>query len=186
MIIVVEPNIRLLVIGMDVSTAIDERRSIRSYRSENIPEDAIAKILHAGQMAPSAGNLQGREFIIVRNPDTRRMIRDAALGQEFIAEAPVCIVVCANLPRTKRRYGKRAELYVIQDTSASVMNMMLQACELGLGTCWVGAFEEQAVRDALGIPADVRPVAILPIGVPDEAPAAPPRLGKEIEHFEHW
>ncbi|MGA9141624.1 MAG: nitroreductase family protein [Methanocella sp.] len=170
----------------DVSTAIDGRRSVRSYRSEHVPDEAVAKILHAAHMAPSAGNLQGREFIVVRDPGTKSMISDAALRQRFIEEAPVCIVVCTNLPRTKRKYGKRAELYVVQYTSASMMNMMLQACELGLGTCWVGAFDEHAVAEALGIPGDIRPVVILPIGVPDESPQAPPRLGKEIEHFEHW
>lgn len=170
----------------DVSTAIEGRRSIRSYRSEAVSDEAMAKILHAGQMAPSAGNLQGREFIVIRDTNTKRMISDAALRQRFIEDAPVCIVVCTNLPRTKRKYGKRAELYVVQDTSASVMNMMLQACELGLGTCWVGAFDEHQVAEALGIPGDIRPVAILPVGVPDETPEAPPRLGKQIEHSEHW
>lgn len=170
----------------DVSTAIEGRRSIRSYRSDTVPDEAVAKMLYAGQMAPSAGNLQGREFVVVRDQHIKRMISDAALRQRFIEEAPVCIVVCTNLPRSKRKYGKRAELYVIQDTSASVMNMMLQACELELGTCWVGAFDENAVSEILGLPGDIRPVAILPVGVPDETPEAPPRLGKEIEHFEHW
>ncbi|OPY26068.1 MAG: nitroreductase A [Methanocella sp. PtaU1.Bin125] len=171
---------------MDVSTAIEGRRSIRSYRGDAVPDDALAKILYAAQMAPSAGNLQGREFIVVRDPQTKRMISDAALKQRFIEEAPVCIVTCTNLPRTKRKYGKRADLYVVQDAAASVMSMMLQAFALGLGTCWVGAFDENAVARALGLPAEVRPVAIMPLGVPDEAPEAPPRLGKQIEHHERW
>lgn len=171
---------------MEVTDAINGRRSIRKYKGAEVTDEQIGKILRAGHMAPSAGNLQGREFIVIRSPGMRERICQAALGQRFIEEAPACIVVCANLPRTRRRYGKRAELYVIQDTAASVTNMMLQAVELGLGTCWVGAFDERAVSEALGIPAEIRPVAILPVGVPDETPSAPQRLGREIEHFEHW
>ena len=170
----------------EVSDAITGRRSIRSYRNDQLTEDQIGKILLAGQMAPSAGNLQGREFIVVKDAETRHRLSDAALRQRFIDEAPVCIVVCTNLPRTKQRYGKRAELYVVQDTSASVMNMMLQATDLGLGTCWVGAFDEDEVAKILGVPEGIRPVAILPVGVPDEVPEAPPRLDKKIEHYEHW
>jgi nitroreductase len=170
----------------EVSDAIKGRRSIRSYRKDPVTEDQIGRILQAGQMAPSAGNLQGREFIVVKDPQTRHRLSDAALRQWFIDEAPVCIVVCTNLPRTKQLYGKRAELYVVQDTAASVMNMMLQACDLGLGTCWVGAFDEAEVAKILGVPEGIRPVAMLPVGVPDETPEARPRLGKEIEHYEQW
>jgi hypothetical protein len=168
-----------------VSDAITGRRSIRSFRNAAVTDEQIGKILLAGQLAPSAGNLQGREFIVVRDTDTRHSLSDAALRQRFIGEAPVCIVVCTNLQRTKQKYGKRAELYVVQDTSASVMNMMLQACDLGLGTCWVGAFDEGEVAQVLGVPEGIRPVALLPIGVPDETPEARPRLGKQIEHYEH-
>lgn len=169
-----------------VSEAIKGRRSIRSFKNDAVTDEQIGKILLAGQMAPSAGNLQGREFIVVRDAVTRHNLSDAALRQRFIDEAPACIVVCTNLPRTKQKYGKRAELYVVQDTSASVMNMMLQACDLGLGTCWVGAFDEGEVAKILGVPEGIRPVAIMPVGVPDEAPDARPRLGKQIEHYEHW
>jgi len=170
----------------EVKDAIAGRRSIRSYRSDPVTNEQLEKILLAGQLAPSAGNLQGREFIVVRDDHTRHLIADAALRQRFIEEAPLCIVVCTNLPRTKQRYGKRADLYVVQDTSASVMCMMLQAVDLGLGTCWVGAFDEGAVAKILQLPDGIRPVAILPVGAPDEAPEARPRLGKQIEHFEKW
>lgn len=172
---------------MEVSQAIEERRSIRRYRAEPVPPEHVEKILQAGHRAPSAGNLQGREFVIVRDLNTRHLLCRAALGQRFIEEAPVSIIVCTNLPRTRLRYGKRAELYVLQDTSASVANMMLQAVDLGLGTCWVGAFDEKEVSNILGLPGEIRPVAILPIGFPDEVSSeGPPRMGKAIEHYEHW
>src|SRR5271157_5081485 len=111
-------------------------------------------------MAPSAGNLQGRDFIIIKDQAMRDKLRAAALGQRFIAEAPVCIVVCANFSRTSARYGKRAELYSVQDSAASIMNMMLMAQDLGLGTCWVGAFNEKEVTELLAIPSGVRPEGI--------------------------
>jgi hypothetical protein len=179
-------DIKIVGDSMEVSEAIEVRRSIRRYRGDEVPGEYVDKILHAGHMAPSAGNLQGREFVVVRDAATRRQICRAALGQQFIEEAPVCIVVCTNLPRTQRRYGKRAELYVVQDASASAMSMMLQAVDLGLGTCWVGAFDENEVAKALALPEGIRPVAILPVGFPDEIAVAPPRLGGQIEHYERW
>ncbi len=171
---------------MEVADAIDLRRSIRSYVDKEVSEGMINSILHAGHMAPSAGNLQGRDFIIVKDSAMRGMLCNAALNQAFIMQAPVCIVVCANIRRTATRYGKRAELYAVQDSAASIMNMMLLAQDLGLGTCWVGAFNEQAVTELLDIPQGVRPVALLPIGYPDESPEVRPRMGKSIEHQEKW
>lgn len=171
---------------MEVSEAIGSRRSIRRYKKDDVPPEYVDRIILAGQLAPSAGNLQGREFVIVRDSATRESLSEAALKQRSIRDAPVCIVVCTNLPRTKSKYGSRADLYVVQDTAASVMNMMLQAVDLGLGTCWVGAFEENRVSEILKLPQGIRPVAIIPIGVPDEVPDMPARLGAEIVHYERW
>lgn len=171
---------------MDVREAIKGRRSIRRYTPQEVPDAALREVLDAGHMAPSAGNMQGRDFIIVKDPEIKSAICAAALGQTFIEEAPVCIVVCANFKRSKRRYGQRSSLYAIQDADIATTNMMLMAHSLGLGTCWVGAFDENAVSKILGIPADVRPVAILPLGYPYETNEAPPRLGEKIEHKERW
>jgi len=171
---------------MEVAEAIELRRSVRSYLDREVPDGMITAILHAGHMAPSAGNLQGREFIIIQDKAMRERLSNAALRQRFIAEAPVCIVVCTNFNRTSARYGKRAELYTVQDSSASIMNMMLMAQDLGLGTCWVGAFNEKEVTEILDIPSGVRPVALLSIGYPDDSHMAPPRLGKSIEHWGKW
>ena len=171
---------------MEVADAIERRRSVRSYTDREIPDGMLKAMLHAGQMAPSAGNMQGRDFIIVKDRDLRGSISRAALGQRFILEAPVCIVVCANVARSSSRYGKRGELYAIQDSAASVMNMMLLAQDLGLGTCWVGAFNEQAVAQLLNIPQGVRPVALIPVGYPDETPEVPQRMGEKIEHWGRW
>jgi nitroreductase len=171
---------------MEVADAIESRRSIRRYREKEVPEGMLKAILRAGQMAPSAGNMQGRDFMIVKDRDTREMISHAALGQRFLAEAPVCVVVCANVARSSSRYGKRGELYAVQDSAASAMNMMLMAQDLGLGTCWVGAFNEKALSELLDIPQGVRPVALIPVGYPDESPDVPPRMGEKIEHWGKW
>lgn len=171
---------------MDIFEAIEQRRSIRSYRPDEVPVDMIKSILHAGHMAPSAGNLQGREFIIVRDSKTREKVYEHALRQPFIKEAPCCIIACANIERSSSKYGSRGDLYAVQDATAAVMNMMLEAHNLGLGTCWVGAFNEKGIVDLFSLPYGIRPVAIMPLGYPDEQPYAPPRLNEKIEHWDGW
>ena len=173
---------------MDVFEAIRGRRSIRSYKSDPVPEEDLRKILEAAIHAPSAGNLQSWEFIIVRDEDRKNALAKAAYGQMFIAEAPIVIVVCANIDRTSWRYGKRGEtLYCIQDTATAIMNMMLAAHALGYGTCWIGAFDEEKARKIVGLPKHVRPVAIIPLGKPDEQPSMPSRLPlSEVVHLEKY
>lgn len=166
--------------------AIKNRRSIRKFKEKKVSESDIQTLLHVAHMAPSAGNLQAREFITVSSEEGRRDLASAALDQEFVREAPVVIVVCANTTRSESRYMARGTLYAIQDATASVMNILLAAHSLGLGTCWVGAFDERGVVSLLNLPEHVRPIALIPIGYPDEAPTPPPRLGNEIEHQEKW
>ena len=171
---------------MELSEAIEQRRSVRSYRKDAVPEGMVKSILRAGHLAPSAGNLQGRDFIIVTDDAVKQKLCEAALNQRFIVEAPVCIVVCANMDRSRQKYRQKGELYAIQDASISVMNMMLQAVDLGLGTCWVGAFDDRRVIDIFKLPMGVFPIALLPIGYPDEEPPARPRLNEQIEHWGKW
>ncbi|MDI6888517.1 MAG: nitroreductase family protein [Methanocellales archaeon] len=166
--------------------AIKNRRSIRKFKEKKVSESDIRTLIHAAHMAPSAGNLQAREFIIVSSEEGRRDLASAALNQEFVREAPAVIVVCANTARSESRYITRGTLYAIQDATASVMNILLAAHSLGLGTCWVGAFDERRVASLLNLPLHVRPIALIPVGYPDEAPTPPPRLGDKIEHWEKW
>ncbi|KYH39893.1 MAG: hypothetical protein AYL33_007060 [Candidatus Bathyarchaeota archaeon B63] len=158
---------------MDVFEAIKTRRSIRSFTQEAVSDEEIEMILDAARSAPSAGNIQPWIFIVVKNPEMKRRISRAALNQFFIEEAPVVIVVCADQERSRMGYGSRgANLYCIQDTAAATQNILLAAHALGLGACWVGAFYEDEVRQALRVPRGVRPVAIVPIGHPAERPGA--------------
>jgi len=173
---------------MDVYQAIGSRRSIRAFKRDTVPEKILNKILEAAWWAPSAGNLQAREFILVTDPELKRKLCNAALGQSFIEEAPIDIVVCANERRSAQRYGQRGkELYCIQDATASVQNILLAAHALGLGTCWVGAFSEENVSEALNLPNGVKPIAIIPLGYPAEYPSATQRMRlKDLVHKNHY
>jgi len=148
----------------------------------------VEKLIDAARWAPSAGNIQPWEFIIVRNPEIKRNLAKAALNQSFIEEAPVVIVVCADEIRSSQGYGVRGKtLYCIQDTAAATQDIHLAAYSLGLGTCWVGAFNEEEARKILEIPQGVRPVAIIPVGYPAEKPPARNRRPlNQIIHYEKF
>ena len=152
---------------LDAIAAIMQRRSIRSYKPDPIPEDDLRTILEAGRQAPSAGNRQPWEFVVVRDRQQRCDLAQACKNQVWMAEAPV-IVCGVGLPQVSERWWR-------VDTAIAMQNMILAAWALGYGTCWVGAFEEDQVRQVLAIPEDLCPVALTPIGVPDDRPDARPR-----------
>jgi nitroreductase len=172
--------------GLDVFEAIKERRSVRVYADEKVSDNDVERLIEAARWAPSAGNIQPWEFVIVKDTETKRKLSDATLNQTFIQKAPVVIVVCADVTRSSRGYGSRGEhLYSIQDTAAATENILLAAQELGLATCWVGAFRENEVAKAVKAPKNMKPVAIVPVGHPAEKPVAPQkRLVNEIVHYE--
>lgn len=153
---------------MDFWEVIARRHSVRDYADgKDIPQDIIERVLDAAIQAPSAGNLQSWRFIIVRNRDLKEDLARAAFGQEFVARAPVVIVVCAVPEASGRRYRDRGrDLFTIQDTAAATENILLAVTALGLGACWVGAFDERAAAKAMKLPDELRPVALVPIGHP--------------------
>ena len=173
---------------MDVFEAIFGRRSVRAFKPDPVSEELLNKILEAARWAPSAGNLQAREFILVTDPELKRKLCEAALDQTFIEETPIDIVVCANEVRSAQRYGERGErLYSVQDASASVQNILLAAHALGLGACWIGAFYEKNVSNVLNLPKGVRPIAIIPLGYPAQQPLARPRMSlKDLVHTNRY
>ena len=163
------------------------RVSIRRFQSRDIDDETITLLLTAGNAAPSAGNLQARDFIVVKSEKTKEKLAKAALRQMFIAEAPVVIVVCANYPRSMRVYGQRGKLYAEQDATAAVENILLAVTALGLGAVWVGAFDENMVSEILDLPEHVRPIAMIPIGFPAESPGRRSRYPIEmLTHYEKW
>ena len=171
--------------NLEVFEAIRGRRSIRAFESREVPEELVERLIEAARWAPSAGNIQPWEFIIVKKPEIKRKLAEAALGQSFIEEAPVVIVVCADEVRSTQGYGMRGKtLYCIQDTAAAAQNIHLAAYSMGLGTCWVGAFREDEARKVLKTPAGIRPVAIIPVGYPAEAPS--PRGRRPLKQMVHY
>ncbi|MGA3199325.1 MAG: nitroreductase family protein [Halobacteriota archaeon] len=163
------------------------RRSVRRYGRETINDALLDKLLKAAQLAPSAGNLQARDFILVRDPNTKHELAEAAYGQFFIAMAPIVLVGCANIARSRIAYGQRAELYAVQDVTIAACYVQLAAEALGIATCWIGAFDEKRVSQALKIPLDIRPVLMLPSGYPDESPQPTVRMEpSRFTHHELW
>lgn len=157
---------------MELFEVIKNRRSIRAYKNQDLPEGTVEKLLDAARWAPSAGNVQPWAFVVATSPSVKHSLCLAAYSQKDVENAPVVIVVCADEKRAKESYGERGQtLYCYQDTAAAVQNILLSAYSLGLGTCWVGAFNEEQVRKAISAPSNMRPVALVPVGYPDEAPA---------------
>ncbi|HVN75308.1 MAG TPA: nitroreductase family protein [Thermoanaerobaculaceae bacterium] len=147
-----------------------ERFSCRAFASDPLTEADTRRLLESARWAPSAGNCQPWRFIAVTSSRIRRELARAA-GQEFVADAPLVIAVCAVPHESERRYGERGRsLYVLQDTAAATQNILLAASDIGLGSCWVGAFDERTAAAALDLPPGWRPVALVPVGRPLERP----------------
>lgn len=160
---------------MEFLDVVSARRSVRRFRDEPVAEEQLAKILEVCRAAPSAGNLQGYRIVVVRDPRRRQELAEAAYGQSFAAAAPVCLAFIADFPCVARRYGDRAELYAVQDATIAATHAVLAITDLGLASCWIGAFDDEKMARALGVPQDCRPVAVLAVGHPDEAPGPRPR-----------
>jgi len=159
-----------------------ERRSVRRFETERpVEEEKLRAVLLAGSYAPSAGNVQPWEVRVVRNAELKQRLAKAAMGQSFVAEAPVVLVICGDITAAWRAYQHRGvQLYVIQDTAAMAENMLLAAHSLGLGGCWVGAFWEEEVRQLLGLPNHLRPLCLLPLGYPRGTPRTVPKRPLEL------
>lgn len=161
---------------MEFSEVISKRRSVRHFNTRLVVTDQdVTALLEAAVAAPSAGNIQPWRFFVVRTPEARERLA-GALAQRWAAAAPVVIVVAVDPRPCAARYKDRGEqLYAIQDTAAAVENILLAAVDRGLASCWIGAFDERAVAEAVGIPSPVSPIAVLPVGYPAEAAGRPAR-----------
>lgn len=169
---------------MSVQTAISERRSIRAYQNKPVEDEKLQLVLEAARLAPSARNRQEWRFIVVKDRETREKLAAAANGKQFVAEAPVIIAACATEAEYVMSCGQPAGTV---DTSIAFSFLILQAHELGLGTCWLGAYDENAVKEILCIPPHVRVVAMSPLGYPAQSPEAKPRKSlEEIVAYERY
>ena len=147
---------------MELKEIITKRRSVRAYEDKPVPEESLRNILEAARLAPSARNNQSWKFVVVRE-DKRRQELTQAADREFVAEAPVVIAAVATEPEYIMACGVPS--YAV-DLSIAVTHMILAAVDEGLGTCWLGAFSQQRVKEILKIPGKYRVVALLTLGFP--------------------
>ena len=170
---------------MEVYEAIRTRKSVRVWRDEPVSDVLLERVLGAARLAPSARNGQEWRFVVVREPGTRRRLAEVTNGHRFVGEAPVVIACCAETDGRVMRCGQLA--YTV-DVAIAVDHLALAAAAEGLGTCWVGAFDEGKVREILGIPPAIRVVQLMPLGWPrDPTPVAKSRLPlSQIVRRERW
>ena len=170
---------------MNVINAIKARKSVRRYLEKPIEEEKLLSVLEAGRLAPSASNRQEWRFIIVRDKTTRKKVAEAARRQTFVGEAPAIIVSCAETTGHIMMCGQQC--YPI-DVAIALDHITLAAIELGLGTCWIGAFDEERVKEILNIPDEIRVVGLMPIGYPvDSSIKEKTRFSlNRIVKYERW
>lgn len=165
---------------MSILKVIKERRSVRRYKADPIPDDVLQRVLEAARFSPSGKNLQPWKFILVKDESLKQRLVDASVRQTFIAEAPVVVVACGFPDRCYSRMGNYMKSWAV-DVAIAFEHLVLQAQEEGLGTCWIGAFEEKDVKSILDVPEGVRVLALTPLGYPDENPV--PRGRKSLEEI---
>ncbi|MGQ9468920.1 MAG: nitroreductase family protein [Nitrososphaerales archaeon] len=168
---------------MDFFEVLRNRHSIRAFKKKDVEQEKVNIILEAANLAPSAGDLQAYEIVVIRDQKRRLALAEAALGQEFIAQAPLNLVFFINPKRSARRYGQRGMLYSLQDATIAATYAQLSATALGLGSVWVGAFYEEPIIKLANAKDDLVPVAIISIGYPDEEPKVTPR--RRIDDLVH-
>ena len=158
---------------MDFMDVVRNRRSIRRYKPDPIPEDALMEVLEAGRLAPSGSNRQPWHFVIVKTKETK----DAMGFPDWVAGAPVVLVVCGD-PEISATWN-------VVDPTIAMEHMILAATNLGLGTCWIGRLgRDEQVKNVLGIPEHLKVIAVTPIGYPDESP--PPKDRKSLDQIVHY
>jgi nitroreductase len=160
---------------------------VRRFRPDPVGEQVVSRLLDAATRAPSAGHTEPWAFVVVRDEATRAALGRAALGQLWLSAAPVSIVTCADLSRSRLRYGERGERYAWIDGAFASLLLLLAVVEEGLGACFVGAFEDAEVRRLLRLPVHVQPLAIIPVGYAAEHPRKRRRRPLEqLLHHERW
>jgi nitroreductase len=163
---------------MDLMDAIKTRRSIRKYKETPVPETLLKEVLNAARMAPSADNAQPWRMIVVRDEQSKLRLAAASNNQKFIAQAPIVLVICGMPDEAFQTMGGYMSAHVI-DAAIALDHITLTAHTLGLGTCWIGWFKEEKVREVLAIPDDVAVVALTPLGYPNETPERTTRKNLE-------
>lgn len=169
---------------MDFYELIQQRYSVRSYRTDPVSPEKLQQVLEAAQLAPSAANRQPFRLIVIKTEGRESELR-LIYGKDWFAQAPYVIGICTVLGEAwSRADGKN---YADVDAAIAMDHLTLAAAEVGLGTCWVGAFDAGAAREVLSLPTGVEPVAFTPLGHPaDQARPKRRRNLSELVYFERW
>ncbi|HLC72544.1 MAG TPA: nitroreductase family protein [Candidatus Nanoarchaeia archaeon] len=153
---------------MDIERCFVEKRSCKSYLEKSVSIELIGEMIKAGTTAPSAGNLQNWQFIVVREEQKRNEIAAACHKQEWMRGAPVHIIICNDVKKVTDMFSRKGKLYATQACAIAGQNIMLKATDLGLSTCWVGSFDEYAIAKILKIPDNSIPEMIITVGYSDQ------------------
>lgn len=170
---------------MDFIDLVQKRYSVRAYKPDPVEDDKLAKILEAARLAPTASNRQPFQLIVIHTAG-----RTAELGRMYsrpwFVQAPIIIAACTN-PAEGWKRAMDGVNYSIVDVAIAFDHLTLEATDLGLGTCWIGAFNTQAVCEILGLPPEVDPIALTPLGFPDDSPRAKTRKPlSQLIRYEKW
>ncbi len=172
----------------DILELIKTRRNVKYFLPKIVSWENVSRVIDAARHAPNCGNIQNWKFIVVMKPEAKEQLAELAYEQYEIAQAAVLIVVCAEPEKAERYYGARGvQLFTVQNCAAAIQNMLLEAHSLGLGTRWVGGFDEEGVKSALSIPPEVVPQAIIALGYAKDIPPKPPKYPLEaLVYFGSW
>jgi nitroreductase len=169
---------------MDFQELIAKRYSVRAYRPDPVEEAKVQQVLVAACLAPTAHNKQPFQFIVLRTAGREEELK-RVYKRDWLSQAPLVIVACTEAAAAWSRMDNKN--YGEVDTTIAMDHLILAAADLGLGTCWIAAFDPQALRDMLGLPAGVEPLALTPLGYPADQPSAKKRKAPaELVRYDHW
>lgn len=171
---------------MDFYEVIKKRKSVRKYKSDPIPDDVLNRILEAGRIAPSAKNIQPWHFIVVKDPEVKKKVAEASRDQLWMADADIILIGCILEKIAWGRMGGYMSSGPV-DLAIAMDHMILAAAVEGLGSCWIGAFDEKKVKEILQVPGDVKVIALTPIGYLAQKPQERGRKNlKEIVSYDKY
>lgn len=169
---------------MDFQELIVKRYSVRAYKPDPVGEEKLRQVLEAACLAPTAHNNQPFQFVVLRTAGREEEVR-RIYKRDWLCRAPLVIVACAVAAEAWLRLDSKN--YGEVDTAIAMDHLILAAANLGLGACWIAAFDPQALREILRLPEGVEPVALTPLGYPaDQPPAKKRKLLSELVRYDHW
>ena len=171
---------------MDLNTCIKKTSQVKTYLDKSVKHLDVAKILDAGHLTQSSGNIQNWRFVVVRNQEAKEKIARACLDQLWIQEAPVLIIVCSDNSNLKSLYPKKWKKYSRENCAAATQNLILQATNLGLSSCWVRSFSTLRLKNILNTPDNVSVEAVITIGYSSERPKETRHKLEELTFFEAY